>query len=45
LYTIEDYRSAIGEKVKHLDIGMLVLNAGFVKWGPFKDISDKEVEG
>ena len=45
LHTIEDYRAAIGEKVKDLDIGILVLNAGFVMWGPIAEIRDSDVEG
>ena len=35
LHTIEDYRREIADKVAHLDIGVLVLNAGHVCFGPF----------
>ena len=45
MHTIEDYRAAIAEKVKHLDIGILSLNAGFVKYGPFAECRDSDVEG
>jgi len=44
MFTIEDYRSAIFEKVKHLDIGMLILNAGIMKHSTFALSPDRDVE-
>lgn len=44
LHTIEDYRTAISEKVKDLDVGVLVLNAGYVQQGPYAELYDSEVE-
>ena len=32
----------MGEKVKDLDIGVVVLNAGYGVFGPFVDLSQKE---
>lgn len=44
LRTIEEYREAIGEKLQDLDVGMLVINAGYALGGPFTDLTDDEVE-
>lgn len=44
LFTIEDYRQAIGDKLKDKDIGILVLNAGYVFFGPYHLLKDDEVE-
>ena len=45
LGSIEEYRAAIGEPLKDLDIGVLVANAGFSSVGPFADLTDSELEG
>ena len=44
LQTLEDYNREIGDKVKHLDIGVLVLNAGHVCFGPFAETEDALIE-
>ena len=44
LRTMEDYRKVVGEKLQDLDVGVLVLNAGFAHVGPFAEISDEELE-
>ena len=44
MFTIADYKSAIAEKVKDLDIGVLCLNAGYVYTGPYMLLNDNEVE-
>jgi len=42
--TIEEYRAAIADKLQDLDVGALVINAGFALGGPFLELTDKEVE-
>ena len=44
LKSIEDYRKVVAEKVEHLDVAVLALNAGFVQIGPMIDIRDDEIE-
>ena len=44
LRTIEDYKKAIFDKVSHLDIGLVCLNAGYADMGPFHVIDNVEVE-
>jgi 17beta-estradiol 17-dehydrogenase / very-long-chain 3-oxoacyl-CoA reductase len=44
LKTIADYKEAIGEKIKDLNVGILVLNAGWTQPGAFNDLEDWEVE-
>jgi len=44
LFTIEDYRTAITEKVSHLDIGIVCLNAGWTIMGTFHKLYDWEVQ-
>ena len=41
LSKIEDYRKIIQDKIKDLDIGVLVLNAGFGEFKPFLSQSDQ----
>ena len=35
---------AIGDQLKDIDIGMLILNAGWAVMGPFKDLTPLEIE-
>jgi len=42
--TMEDYRKVIFDKVKDLDIGVVVLNAGHAYNGTYDLISGEEVE-
>ena len=44
LLTIKDYQTAIGDKLKDVDVGVLVLCAGYVFFGPYKDLTGDEVE-
>ena len=34
--TIQEYQEMIGDKLKNIDIGLLVLNAGFMEFAPFE---------
>lgn len=43
LFTIEEYKATIGDKVAHLDIGILALNAGWAVMGPFTELQDWEI--
>lgn len=43
IFTIEQYRTAIGDKLKDLDVGVLVLNAGYADTGPFWVKDDVEI--
>jgi short-subunit dehydrogenase len=45
MYTMADYNSTIGDKLKDLDVGLLILNAGFLPWNHLVNSSEKEVEG
>lgn len=44
MFKIDDYRKLIAAKIAHLDVGMLVLNAGHAGMGPFHMLEDSEVE-
>lgn len=44
LRTIEEYKSVIADKLQELDVAVLVLNAGFMKVGPFLEVSSQELE-
>lgn len=44
LKTIEEYKEKIAQKIAHLDIGVVALNAGYADMGPFHKIDDIEVE-
>ena len=44
MLTIEDYRNTIGDKLKDLDVAVVVINAGYVFNGPLNDLRDHEVE-
>lgn len=44
LKTIEEYKTKIASKLTALDIGVLVLNAGYADMGPFHMIDDMECE-
>jgi len=44
MFSIEDYEQTIGSKIKDLDVGIVVLNAGKALMGPFIDMHDYEVE-
>lgn len=44
LRTIQDYKTKVADKLKHLDVAMLILNAGVYISGPFKDTTDDQVE-
>ena len=43
MFTIDDYESAL-EPLKELDIGMLILNAGWAQMGPFETITNQEMQ-
>lgn len=42
--SIKDYKEIIGNKLAQIDIGLLVLNAGWSEFGPFEWLSDEMVE-
>ena len=42
--TIDDYNRILGEKLKDLDIGVLIANAGVAYPLPFAELSNREVE-
>lgn len=44
MFTIEDYKKKIADKVAHLDIGVLALNAGYADMGPFHVNDAVEIE-
>jgi len=44
IYTMEDYKKKIGDKLEGYDIGVVVLNAGMGLMGPFVELTDKEAE-
>ena len=44
LATIDDYQNKIGEKLKDIDLAVLVLNAGVLFPGDLTDLSDQEVQ-
>ena len=44
LQTMEEYNQTIASKLKDLDIGVLVLNAGFGNVGSFEGHTTDEVE-
>ena len=44
LLTILDYQTTIGDKLKDVDVAVLVLNAGYLFNGPFKDLTNDEIE-
>ena len=44
IFTIEEYKTTIAEKVSHLDIGIVCLNAGWTTMGTFHKFADWEVE-
>ena len=44
MFTIEEYESALVEPLKELDIGMLILNAGWAQMGPFEMLTNHEVQ-
>jgi len=41
---ISDYQTIIGDKLKDLDIGLLILNAGWAEGGPFEWCSNQIIE-
>lgn len=41
---MKQYRERIGEKLKDIDIGILILNAGWREMSPFICLSDDEIE-
>jgi len=44
MFSIEEYHKAIGDKLKDLDIGMVVLNAGMATSGLLNDKDDNHIE-
>jgi len=44
LKRISEYKEAIADKISHLNVGVLVLNAGWAEGGAFNDLYDWEVE-
>ena len=44
MYSIKEYEQVIGERLKDLDIGVLIANAGVGSKGPFKDNENDEIE-
>lgn len=44
MYTIQDYHDALVEPLKDLDIGMLILNAGWAQMGPFEMLTEEEIQ-
>lgn len=45
MFKIEDYKTIVARKLARLDIGVLVLNAGYAEKGPFHLSDDQVVEG
>jgi hypothetical protein len=43
LFSIEDYRITIADKLKNLDVAVLVINAGFNKNKIWMDISELDL--
>lgn len=43
LCKIEDYKT-IAEQLKNIDIAMLFLNAGYLQFGPFTELSEHEIQ-
>ena len=43
MFTIDEYASALVEPLRELDIGILVLNAGWGQFGPFEMLTNLEV--
>ena len=41
---MDDYQF-IRDQFKDMDIGVLLLNAGCAQFGPFKEMTDDEIEG
>jgi short-subunit dehydrogenase len=41
---IDEYQSAIGDKLKDVDIGVLIVNAGYGRMGPFDEMLPSEIE-
>ena len=44
MYTIQDYHDALVGPLKDIDIGMLILNAGWAQMGPFEMLTEEEVQ-
>ena len=44
MHTIQDYEEALVEPLKDLDIGILILNAGWAQMGPFEMLTNEEVQ-
>jgi short-subunit dehydrogenase len=42
--TIKEYKEQIGDKLDDIDIGMLFLNAGYIRVGPFAEIGAEHIE-
>jgi len=42
--TMKDYKEIVAKKLKGIDVGVVVLNAGKASVGPFNEVSDEEVE-
>ena len=42
--TMEEYKANITDKLKALDVGIVVLNAGTNQTGPFSDLYNSEIE-
>lgn len=42
--TIDHYQEIIGDTLKGIDIGVLILNAGWVEFGPFEWVSNNSIE-
>jgi short-subunit dehydrogenase len=42
--TIQEYKEAIADKLTDIDIGMLILNAGWAEFGPFEWVSNEIIE-
>ena len=44
MFKIEDYEAALKEPLASLDIGLLILNAGWATMGPFEQLTNEEVQ-
>lgn len=44
LNTIDDYRTKVADKLKGIDIGILILNAGMANMAPFTQEDDQKVQ-
>jgi len=41
---MDEYKANIADKLKALDVGIVVLNAGTNQTGPFSDLYNSEIE-